>query len=249
MAITANAWVDKNGRAVITLWSSTGWVSPEWSIQGGVGQLPDPDYTSLYGYFNRSGEGLISQDFLIVTVEACPKGDFTLYTEKGGKIFNLLEGRFSFSASLVGVNQLNPPVSTEASDIFVDDLAKGFIYFGSSLEPFKGRFSAQLQVDGKLHAVVGGNAVDLVDNEFNTGYWAIPAAIFTDFYWHTPPTGPTDYDFVVKEERRGGRGEMKSIPVRMDLTQIYSPLPDSLFPVEPTNIFRISLTTGFLVFT
>lgn len=248
MAFTADAWVGSNGSATITLWNSDGWTNGSWRISGSVNNFfPDESYTRLYSLWKQSGVGVINGDSLTIFIETVPEGLFSLETERGTKNFVLSEGEISFGAALVGANNIRLD-TYEGVDRYLDNPKKTLIYFGGDLEPFRGRLSAQLQIDGKLHATVAGNAVDYITGELaSDGEWHIPAAAFMDFYWVTTPSKPTVYDFVFKEEKRNGDGVIMSFKVEMDLNRIYSPLATKAYPVSTKDWFFISLSQGLEV--
>ena len=245
MAITANAWVSASGAATITFWSSVGWTNPAWSLQGNPNEFPSASYISLYKLWQQSGDGVINGNHLTIVIAECPEGFFLVRTEHGDKLFNLSDGMITFGAGLAGTNSAN--VLTEASNRY-SVRKKAFIFFGGDLKPFQGRSSAQLQKDGVIHAVLGGNAVDWIsDAQTAKGSWAIPAMLFTDFFWHINPSGPTEYNLVFKESKRSGTGPVRSYPVTLDKSQIYSPLGTTAFPVKSSNYFKVSLTQGLIV--
>lgn len=248
MAITANAWVSPTGSASITFWSAEGWTDPSWRLSGSAGDFPSDTYVSLYSLWTQSGVGEINGSFLKIFLHACPNGSFQIETQHGTKRFMLSEGKLVLGADVVGVNDVNLNFFEAGSKI--STTVNGIVYFGGSLDSFKGRMKAQLQIAGEVHATVGGNAVESITDTTTEyrGNWAIPAAIFTDFYWKHVPSGPTVYDFVFREEKRtGSGGATLSFPIEMDTTRIYSPLATSTYPVRSSDQFTISLSTGLEV--
>ena len=246
MAITADAWVDQNGRATIAIWSSEGWTNGNWNLTGSAGEFPSSSYVSLYGMWTQSGVGVIDGNYLTVTIPSCPDGYFTLNTQRGAKRFILSEGKITFGSALIGSNSF-PAYPYEASGIIT--YKKALIFFGGDIRPFRGRVTAQLQVDGVLHATIGGNAVDSVsDGNTGMGAWAIPACAFFEFYWHIVPEAPTVYDFIFTEQKRGQSTGSHRFQVEMDLLKIYSPLSTPAFNVQPSNRFSIALAPSVRVF-
>lgn len=245
-AITADAWVSSSGKATIRIWSDEPWTDLTWRIQGSLADFPGVAWTNLYSLWLQNGNGYIDGSWLVIEIESCPDGPFLLSFQHGEKIFVLSEGQITFGSGLIGLNDHQNPITYEASNTVVSStLSKMFVFFGGDLGSFKGRVSGQLQKDGELHCTLAGNAVDYVlQSSSSSAAWAIPAMVFTDFYWHKEPTGRSEYKMAFREEKRSGGGALRSFTVEMDKDNIYSPVSNAVYDVKSSHGFYIALTDG-----
>lgn len=248
-AITADAWVSSSGKATIKIWSDEPWTSTAWSIQGSLKDFPGASWTNLYSLWRQSGNGYVDGSWLVIEIDSCPEGPFILTFQHGEKIFILSEGKITFGSTLVGLNDHLKPYTYEAGDFIVDNtLKKAFVFFGGDLKPFKGRVTGQLQKDGELHCILGGNAVDwVVEQGSNELAWSIPAMIFTEFYWLKEPSSRTEYKMVFREQNRSGGQALRSFQVEMDKDRIYSPLTNSVYNVAGDHQFNIALRSSLKI--
>jgi hypothetical protein len=246
MGLTANAWVGADSVAHINFWSDEGWTDPTWSMTGSIADLPDPAYISLYSPWDRGGQGVISGNVLTITLAPCPPSWFTLVTEHGTKRFLLSDVDFDLGSALVGTSNRSSTNFESYETVSLPRLS--LIYFGEVKPPLQGRISGQLQKDGKLKAVVGGNAIDGVSSS-DGRYWMVPGIKFSDFFWQELPSEPTEYDFVFSPSPRSGSTSMLKFKVVMDLNEIYSPTNALSFNIEQDHTFKVAMGVGALDFS
>lgn len=248
-ALWAGSYLTDGGGAHIDLWSSLGWTSGAWSVDLSTSDVPGYEWMGIFPLFPRNGVGEIDGNFLRIDIPRIKQGNFILRFQYGYKNFMMEGTEISSNAELLAINNLSKNIDLGEERARVEPgpltIPKALILMGSDTKAYMGRQRAQLKVGKEVHAVVMGNAInDFHGEDYYNENWAIPAILFSEYFWLKPPTEPTEYNFVFSAANRGtGTSHYQNLKVTMDTEQIYSPTPSAIY--DMTGVTWIDLSRSY----